>query len=103
MPTRNYGYYPTNGTATMGADGWIIADHGTIRAETFAEAPVQQPIQDEEVMIKETIKSRHLSGAERVAYHKPKSDWYETPAGEVCRSADTLTVVDILKKHGLAA
>lgn len=106
MPTGNYTHTTyanaTNATAA-GTAGWYVADQGNIRTETFDEIPVQPPIQDEEIMIKETIKSRHLSGAERATFHKPKSDWYETPAGEVCRNADTLTVVDILKKHGLLA
>jgi len=57
----------------------------------------------EALPVKEIIKKRHLNMHERARVHKPASDWIETPAGEVCRSADTLMVQDILKKHGLLA
>jgi hypothetical protein len=48
--------------------------------------------------LKETLKKRHLNRMERDALHKPKTDWFETPAGEVCKNAETLVVSDIINK-----
>lgn len=49
--------------------------------------------------LKETLKKKHLNRIERDAFHRPKSDWQETPSGEVCKNAETLVVSDIIKKY----
>lgn len=49
--------------------------------------------------LKETLKKKHLNRIERDAFHRPKSDWSESPSGEVCKNAETLVVSDIIKKY----
>lgn len=49
--------------------------------------------------LKEILKKKHLNRIERDAFHRPKSDWSESPSGEVCKNAETLVVSDIIKKY----
>jgi hypothetical protein len=46
--------------------------------------------------IKKELKKRHLNQSERRKYHKPNPDWEQTPSGEVCKSACTLVVDDLI-------
>lgn len=50
-------------------------------------------------LFKAVMKRRHLNSHERQRLHKPKSDWVETPSGEICKSAETLVVKDIVSKY----
>jgi len=45
----------------------------------------------------ELLKKRHLNKSERQAYHKPKRDWELTNKGEVCKSACSLVVDDLVE------
>lgn len=45
----------------------------------------------------EILKKRHLNKNERQAYHKPKRDWELTNKGEVCKSACSLVVDDLVE------
>lgn len=45
------------------------------------------------------MKKRHLNQDERRLLHKPKSDWESTVRGDVCKSANTLTVDDIILNY----
>ena len=47
--------------------------------------------------IKPILKKRHLTIEERRIFHKPNPDWVQTPSGEVCRSACTLVVDDLVE------
>lgn len=49
-------------------------------------------------MDKLPLKERHLNKRERDQLHKPKSDWCESNKGDVCRSACTLDVSDLITK-----
>ena len=44
-------------------------------------------------------KKRHLTQDERHALHKPVSDWSESSRGDVCKSACTVEVGDIVAKY----
>lgn len=46
---------------------------------------------------RDEMKKRHLNKEERQYYHQPKNDWLESPSGEVCKSACTLVVDDLVK------
>lgn len=100
MPTGN----TTTTTRTFTGGNWQpprLVDVPDLQA--FMEDDEVDFDDREALPVKEIIKKRHLNMHERARVHKPASDWIETPAGEVCRSADTLMVQDILKKHGLLA
>lgn len=45
---------------------------------------------------KSLLKKRHLNREERQMFHKPNPDWVQTTAGEVCKSACTLVVDDLV-------
>lgn len=42
------------------------------------------------------LKKMHLNRDMRSVLHRPKSDWFETPRGEVCKNACSLVVDDII-------
>ena len=50
------------------------------------------------VKIKPVLKKRHLNQDERRALNNPNSDWIQTQSGEVCKSACTLVVDDLVEK-----
>jgi len=61
----------------------------------------EQGQKEKKDLVKETMKKRHLNQDERRHYHKPENDWKDTPKGEVCVSANTLNVDDIIKKYDM--
>lgn len=48
--------------------------------------------------LEKALKKRHLNSDERGAYHQPKSDWCETGRGDMCKSACSLEVEDLVVK-----
>lgn len=107
MMNRQYvpnGWYATvNGAVTQA--GYTVPQVGVERVymtpADIEQINVNQVIDgmSEEELLKSELKKRHLNGGERRHYHKPKSDWQESPAGEVCRNAETLVVSDIVSKY----
>jgi hypothetical protein len=48
--------------------------------------------------LKKELKKRHLNKQERDAFHNLKSDWCESPRGDVCKNASSLEIDDIVSK-----
>lgn len=49
--------------------------------------------------VEEAMRARHLNKPERDEYHNPRPDWHDTKKGDVLKSASTLEVEDIIRKH----
>lgn len=75
-----------------------LVDNSEVSEEASDPREIEDGPLTMEEKVKKTLKKRHLSRAERDAFHKPKSDWFETQDGEACRSAETLVVKDIITK-----
>lgn len=45
------------------------------------------------------MKERHLTKNERDLFHKPLNDWHDSKKGDVLKSASSLEVEDIIRKH----
>lgn len=70
-----------------------------ISIDTPFPTPVEEFEDDDispEILHMIDLKKSHLSRDMRSMMHKPKSDWYETPKGEVCKNASTLVIDDII-------
>ena len=63
-----------------------------VEMDEVVEEPIGNPFENG------TCKKRHLTKPERDMLHKPASDWCETGRGEVCKSACTLEIDDIIIK-----
>jgi hypothetical protein len=83
------GYVDANG-GYAAATGAATLDHFDAIVDTLNK-------KDED--LKALMKLKHLNRMERLALHKPQSDWVEGPAGEVCRNTESLVVSDIIKKY----
>ena len=57
-----------------------------------------EPKKDMFTKLKETLKARHLSRDERQMFHRPNSDYCQSPKGEIKKSATTLEVADLVQK-----
>lgn len=68
-------------------------------APTSDEAPLGALSNQDEQPMKTKDKTRHLTKAERDALHRPESDYTLSRGKEVCRSACTLEVTDIIIKY----
>jgi hypothetical protein len=55
-------------------------------------------MRDDAEAVKRELKLRHLNGTERARNHQPVNDWKSTDKGDVCISASTLCIDDILSK-----
>lgn len=51
--------------------------------------------------LEDRMKKRHLDRHERAQHHKPAPDWIQTGKGEVCRSASTLPIDDLVTEFKL--
>lgn len=66
---------------------------------TSDEAPLGALSNQDEQPMKTKDKTRHLTKAERDALHRPEPDYTLSRGKEVCRSACTLEVTDIIIKY----
>lgn len=71
-----------------------------LEEEQFEEEfPFESPNkQAKNLSLEDRLKIKHLNRKERRMLHNPASDWKESEHGDVCRSACTLEVKDILDK-----
>lgn len=78
---------------------------GATGTATWTEGSWSQELQDQLLeerhitMDKSMLKKRHLNREERQILHKPRPDWIQTEHGEVCRSASSLVVDDLVSKY----
>jgi len=65
--------------------------------EILSTTDAPESIDEDLGKIKPILKKRHLTIEERRILHKPNPDWVQTSSGEVCRSACTLVVDDLVE------
>jgi hypothetical protein len=75
------------------------ANYGNTITNNVATGGDFQQTNTQEIGLKELMKQRHLHKYERDSLHKPKSDWKETPVGEVLHNSSSLAVEDIISKY----
>lgn len=78
-----------------------LEDNPFTYRNTLSEAPLETNNNTMDDDVKTVIKKRHLSRDERRMLHKPESDWSESNNGDVCKSACSLEVKDLLVKHNV--
>ena len=64
---------------------------------SFEDVPIIRP-KKQIKMDEKVLKQRHLGRDERSLFHQPKSDWCESPKGDVCKSACSLEISDLVAK-----
>jgi len=92
--TSGGGRATVNSTPSGNGITWQdLARESMFGAPNFSSSKKKKMKIDEKV-----FKERHLQRDERSMLHHPKSDWCESPKGDICKSACTLEISDLIAK-----